>query len=148
MRYLAVLLAILVFTACNTAPSARSEPPAVSPTPVVVPQQQASLDAIVEFLLTSAAQDFHTHGPAGPVRFRDLRVGHLTSPNGEEHYMLCGQYVPEGKAEWTPFVTIKTSGYEQWNGSQADGFCQRPSVKWDTQGDLSSTLQSRLDSLR
>ena len=151
MRYLAVLLATLILTACNTAPSTRRESPAPSPTVVVVPQQQkASLDSVVEFLLTSAAKDFHTHGPSGPLRFREVRVGHLTSPNGEEHYMLCGQYLAtkESNTEWTSFATIKTSGYEQWNGAQADGYCQRASVKWDSEGDLSPTLQSRLDSMR
>jgi hypothetical protein len=73
------------------------------------------------------------------------------TPSGEEQYMLCGQFLPaeeEGKAEWTPFATIKTSGYEQWIGAQAVGFCQGSSVIWDKEGDLSSSLQSRLDSLR
>ena len=65
--------------------------------------------------------------------------------------MLCGQFLPvqgEAKAEWTPFATIKTSGYEQWTGTQAAGFCQGSSIVWDKVGDLSSALQSRLDSLR
>jgi hypothetical protein len=47
-----------------------------------------------------------------------------------------------------PFVTIKTSGYEQYIGAQAAGFCQDSSVTRDQLGDLSSSLQSRLDSLR
>lgn len=71
--------------------------------------------------------------------------------SGEEQYRLCGQFLPAqegGEAEWTPFATIKTSGYEQWIGAQAVGFCQDPSVIWDKVGDLSSSLQSRLDSLR
>ena len=73
------------------------------------------------------------------------------TPSGQEHYMLCGQFMPEpegGKAVWTPFATIKTSGYEQWIGDQAAGFCQGSSVLWDQTGDLSSLLQNRLDSLR
>lgn len=73
------------------------------------------------------------------------------NPGGKEHYALCGQFLPaqEGsKADWTPFATIKTSGYEQWIGAQAVGFCQGPEVIWDKEGDLSSALQSRLDSLR
>jgi hypothetical protein len=71
--------------------------------------------------------------------------------SGEKQYMLCGQFLPApegGKAEWMPFATIKTSGYEQWIGAQAAGFCQGSSVIWDKVGDLSSSLQSRLDSLR
>lgn len=65
--------------------------------------------------------------------------------------MLCGQFLPAregGTAEWTPFATIKTSPYEQWIGAQAAGSCQSSSVIWDEEGDLSSPLQSRLDSLR
>ena len=46
-------------------------------------------------------------------------------------------------------ATIKTSGYEQWIGVQAGGYCQSPPVVWDENvGDLSSSLASRLASLR
>jgi len=152
MRYLAVLLATLVLAACSTAPVTRSESQAVSPTQVLAPElQKASIDSVVQFLLTAAATDFHTHRPPDPVRFRDVRIGHVMTPSGEERYMLCGQFLPAqegGKAEWTPFVTIKTSGYEQWIGAHAVGVCQGSSVIWDTVGDLSSSLQGRLDSLR
>jgi len=138
MRYLAVLFATLVLAACSTAPVPRNESKAVNP-------------PVVQFLLTAAANDFHTHRTLDPVRFRDVRVGHVTSPTGEEHYRLCGQFLPAqqgGKAQWTPFATIKTSGYEQYIGAQAAGFCQDSSVIWDKEADLSSSLQSRLDSLR
>ena len=152
MRYLAVLFATLVLAACSTAPARRSESQAVSPAQVLAPElQKASIDSAVQFLLTAAATDFHTHRPPDPVRFRDVRIGHVMTPSGEEQYLLCGQFLPAqegGKAEWTPFATIKTSGYEQWIGAQAANFCQGPSVVWDTEGDLSSSLQSRLDSLR
>jgi hypothetical protein len=152
MRYLAVLFATLVLAACSTAPITRSESQAVSSTQVPAPERQkTSIDSVVQFLLTAAATDFHTHRPPDPVRFRDVRIGHVMTPSGEEQYMLCGQFLPApeaGKAQWTPFVTIKTSGYEQWIGGQAAGFCQDSSVIWDKVSDLSSSLQSRLDSLR
>ncbi len=70
--------------------------------------------------------------------------------DGTRQYRLCGELWPEqaaGKAEWTPFVTIKTSGYEQYLGSQAANFCSRSTMTWDAE-DWSSSLQSRLDSLR
>jgi len=71
---------------------------------------------------------------------------------GDKQYMLCGMFQPaqeSGNAEWVPFATIKTSGYEQWIGAQATGFCQGRSMIWHTQvGDLSSSLKGRLDSLR
>jgi hypothetical protein len=60
--------------------------------------------------------------------------------------MLCGQFLAAqegGEAEWTPFATIKTSPYE-WIGAHAAGLCQDSSVIWDEEGDLASSLQSRL----
>jgi hypothetical protein len=152
MRYLAVLFTTFCLAACRTAPVTRSESEAVRPGQVLAPElQQASLDSAVQFLLTAAATDFHTHLPPDPVRVRDVRIGHVMTPRGEEQYMLCGQFLPAqegGKAEWTPFATVTTSGYEQWIGAQAAGFCQGSSVIWDKVGDLSFSLQSRLDSLR
>ena len=152
MRYLAVLFATLVLAACSTARVTRSDSQAVSPNQSPAPAlQKASTDPVVQFLLTAAATDFHTHRPPDPVRFRDVRIGHVMTPSGEAQYMLCGQFLPAqegGKAEWTPFATIKTSDYEQWIGAQAAGWCQGSSVIWDIEGDLSSSLQSRLDSLR
>ena len=150
MRYLVVLLATLGLAACSATPVTRNGPQGVSPTPAHEPQQ-AAIDSVVQFLLTTAATDFHTHRPPDPVRFRDVRLGHFMTPSGQEQYMLCGQFLPApegGKAVWTPFATIKTSGYEQWIGAQAAGFCQGSSVIWDQTGDLSSLLQNRLDSLR
>jgi hypothetical protein len=152
MRYLAFLFATLVLAACGTAPVTRIESQAPSSTQVPAPERQtSSADSVVQFLLTAAATDFHTHRPPDPVRFRDVRLGHVITPSGEKQYLLCGQFLPAqggGKAEWTPFATIKTSDYEQWLGAQAAGFCQSSSVIWDKEGDLSSSLQSRLDSLR
>jgi hypothetical protein len=151
MRYRAILVATFVLTACSTAQVRHSESQAVSPTLADTSQMQnASIDSVVQFLLASAATDFHDHGPI-PVGFRDVRVGHFMNPHGQTLYLLCGQFLPareEGKARWTPFATIKTSGYEQWLGTQATAFCQDSSVNWDTVSDLSSSLQNRLDSLR
>ena len=137
MRHTAVLFATLVLAACTKAPVTRTNSQPVSP-------------AVVQFLLTSAATDFHTHRPPDPVHFLDVHVGHVKTPSGEDLYMLCGQFLPgqeSGSAEGTPFVTIKTSDYEQYVGAQAAAsYCQRPSVIWD-KGDLSTSLQSRFDSL-
>jgi len=141
MRYLAVLFTTLGLAACSRASVTRSESQAVSST----------IDSVGRFLLTAAATDFHTHRPPDPVRFRDVRIGQVMTPSGEEQYILCGQFLPAqegGKAEWTPFATIKTSGYEQWIGAQAAVVCQGSSVIWDKVGDLSPSLQSRLDSRR
>jgi len=152
LRHFALLFATLVLAACSTAQIARSDSGAASATQVHTPDsQKASIDTVLQFLLTSAATDFHNHPPTQPVRFRDVRFGHMTSHEGEEHYLLCGQFLPAEKgtkAAWIPFVTIKTSGYEQWLGTQAAAFCQDSSVVWDSAADLSSSLQRRLDALQ
>ena len=142
MRSLVALLTTFVLVSCGTAPATRDQS---NP-----PNTNTSSSAAVEFLLTSAATDFHGHRPPYSVRFRNVRSGYLMTPDGTKQYTLCGEFLPAqdgGKAEWTPFVTIKTSGYEQWLGSQARSLCDRPSMTWDV-GDLSSVLQSRLDALR
>src|SRR6476661_4442762 len=142
MRFLTILLTTIGLAACRVAPGTRAESQAVSSTQVPAPE----LQTVVQFLLTTAANDFHTHRPPEPVRFRDVRIGHVVTPTGQEHYMLCGQFLPAqegGTAQWTAFATIKTSPYEQWIGAPAAGFCQGTSVVWDKVGDLSPSLQSR-----
>ena len=137
----AALLAALVLGGCSTTSETRGESRAAS----------ADLDAVVEFLLTAASTDFHAHHPPDPVRFRDVRLGHLTTGEGMERYLLCGEFLPAGEkgdVGWTPFATIQTSDYEQWIGAQATGFCEHSNVTWHEEGDLSSALQSRLDALR
>jgi hypothetical protein len=152
MRCLPVLFLTLALTACSTVSVQRRESLAASPTQKPAAESQnASLDSVVQFLITAAATDFHTQRPTDALQFRDVRVGHVMSPSGEKQYLLCGQFVSAGngsKPEWIPFATIKTSGYEQWIGAQAVGYCQGASVIWDKVGDLSSELQKRLDSLR
>jgi len=105
----------------------------------------------VQFLLAASAKDFHAHQSQYPARFRDVRVGHCVAPDGTKLYLLRGQFLPKqgpGELEWRPFVTIKTSPYEQWLGAAAEGYCRQSSIVWDDREDLSSALQSQLDSLR
>lgn len=138
MRSRAVLFVILFLAACSTAPRVRSDAP---PTP----------PDIVDFLLTSAATDFHTHRSPDPARFRNVRIGHVTPASGETIYLMCGEFLPaqdSGTAEWTPFVTIQTSGYEQYIGALAEAdYCRNSRVTWNRESDVSALLQTRLDSL-
>jgi hypothetical protein len=149
LRFIVALLTLLL-AACNTTPVSRNQSQAATPGPVRLSEgQKPSTDSPMEFLLTAAATDFHTHRPV--KRFRDVRFGHKMTPEGAKQYLLCGEFLPqqpEGKAQWTPFATIKMSDYEQWNGVQAASWCQPSQVVWDNDEDLSSSLQSRLDSLR
>ncbi|HET6554822.1 MAG TPA: hypothetical protein VFG49_14950 [Dyella sp.] len=108
----------------------------------------AGPSAPTQYLIDSAAADFHAHSTPAPVQFRHVRLGHVSAADGAKQYFLCGEYAPAssaGKAAWTPFITIKTSGYENWLGDQAKSYCERPSIEWDDAGELSSVLQQRFD---
>src|SRR5262245_25580698 len=112
MRRLTVLFATLALAGCSAAPVKRSASQGMSTASAPAP---APPEAPMEFLLTSAATDFHTHRPPDSVRFRHVRLGHTTTSKGETQYILCGQFQPaqdEGVAKWTNFATIRTSGYE------------------------------------
>jgi len=151
MRRLAFLISLLLLAGCktNSIPPRQSE--SSSPVSTLALQQQKTItDTPSEFLLTSAATDFHSHHSARTISFRNVRLGGSLDQAGKKQFMLCGEFLPtqsNGKADWMPFVTIKTSGYEQYLGTQAASFCRAPSVTWD-EADLSSSLQRRFDSLK
>ncbi len=148
MRYLAILLITLMVTACSTTPAKHGEPSVMTPAHTSESaRNSAAPDSVVEFLLTSAASDFRTHGPAGALRFRKVQLGHVKTADGSERYFLCGEFLPaavDGKEKWAPFATIKTSGYEQWLGGYP--LCENDAVVWDKVEDLATALQTRFDS--
>ena len=140
MRIAVMMFSTIVLAACGTAPAARPQSSA----------QRADENAAVSYLLTSAANDFHSHSTPDPVGFRAVRTGYVATSTGDRQYMLCGevlQKLPSGASAWTPFTTIKTSHYEQWIGDQAANFCKRPSITWSAEN-LSASLQSDFDALR
>jgi hypothetical protein len=144
MRHLAVQVIALALAACSSPPGRRSEVHAVGSAQARAPE----LQTVVQFLLGAAANDFHTHRSPGASRFRQLRIGRVVNPDGTGQYILCGQFLPahgEGTADWTPFATIKTSGYEQWIGARAGSYCEESTVRWEDEvGDLSSSLRVAL----
>jgi len=158
--YIIFIVAILVLTACGTSPTKKTETNTSSPAPTnsietsspsPAPankdqQLSSAIETVKQFLITSAAGDFRRHGPSGPLQFRNVRVGHVAGDDGKESYRLCGEFQQDGKADWTPFVTIKTSGYEQYIGGNTT-YCSSPSMIWDIEDDLSPALKSHLDSL-
>jgi hypothetical protein len=150
MKYLAILLWAFFCTACAGAPAVNTNSASSDneQKPPVVAANNSATDP-VDFLVTSAATDFHDHGPKGPLQFRNVRVGHVPGTDGKDQHLLCGEFVRAGEGSkngWTKFATIKTSGYEQYIGENI--YCQNPKIVWDAQGDVSSRLQIRLDSLQ
>ncbi len=152
MRYLPFIFAIAILAAGAAIRTPQKELQTASRTQAPASEQaRASRDSALQFLLSAAASDFHIHGPSGPVRFREVRLGHVLTVSAGKQYRLCGQFqrTQDGStSQWTPFATITTSGYELWIGAQGAAFCQDSSIVWDNVGELSSSLQSRFNSLR
>jgi len=148
---LVIALLTLVLAACSMTPTSDSQSQTARPGQEPASEEsKPSTDSPMEFLLRSAATDFHVHRPPVVEHFRNVRFGHAVTPAGSKQYQLCGEFLPqqrEGKAEWTPFVTIKTSGFEQYVGVQGASWCQRSRFVQDRDEDLSSALQNRLDSM-
>ena len=151
MRHLAVLIVALVTIGCSAA-GVRDGKGEVMQSSVGASTHEASVTATVEFLLASAAADFHAHPPAGALRFYNVRIGYLTTSEGLMRYMLCGEFASgqgSGHEERTSFATIDSpggpNGYQQLLGG--NNVCDDPSANFGSASDLSSSLQSRFDSL-
>lgn len=149
MRLVALLAMLLVI--CSSTPAFREFQEANPDQGNGSQQSSTSADSAMDFLLRSAASDFHAHHVAVVERFRNTHFGHFVTQTGTKQYELCGEFLPrrsKGNAGWMPFVTIKTSSFEQYLGPQALGWCQRSLFVQDRKDDLSLPLQNLLHSTR
>ena len=142
-----MILMILLCIGCKTdsGPAVIDKASAQPIQPVA--EKEVSLDSAVNFLLNAAAGDFQKNQLSLPVKFRNMKVGHIVKADGEKQYIMCGEFLPkdkEEKNEWISFATIRTMDYEQWIGNQSVTFCEDKSVKWEKGGDLASELINRL----
>lgn len=103
-------------------------------------------DSITDFLISAAVSDFKKQSHLSNIQFRDSRIGCQVSETKDKHYFLCGQYKPATEQNWIPFATIKTMGYEQWQGGQSSTFCEDSTVVWSA-NDFSKSLQEKYTSL-
>lgn len=87
-----------------------------------ISENESIPDTVVQFLITSASNDFRNHQPPAPIDFRNVKIGYIKSPNNENIFLLCGEFLSQDNKEWTEFTTIKTSGYEQYLGKTQ--YCQ------------------------
>jgi hypothetical protein len=122
-------IAALVLVACGTAPAPRA----------------SSKTSPREYLIESAAIDFHTHRPPEATGFRNVRFGHVPAADGGKRFILCGEFLPSGKTEWMPFSTIKTSQYEHFLGPAQ---CQTATITWEGTEDLAPALLRHFASLK
>lgn len=151
MKRILLVVLLLAFVAIGAmvsrtggAQTAKSGPASTpSPTP-------ESFETIKEFLIVSAATDFNDHQPPYPAKFRKVKIGHMGDTTKSGAWRMCGEFLPTDggdKAKWTGFVTVKTSGYEQYIGSDSP-YCTHPKIVWIKTDDLSSALKRKLDSLK
>lgn len=111
LKIVASIVLMSAMISCNTnnktKTTERSNLPAET---AVIPE------AVVQFLMTSAASDFRNHQPPTPIDFRNVKVGYLKSPESDTLFVLCGEFLSKEESGWIEFTTIKTSGYEQYIG--------------------------------
>jgi hypothetical protein len=155
VRRLIVLIAALTLMACNSATVRDGKSTMAQPSTLVgTNTHEASEAATMEFLLKSAATDFRARPPAKNLHFRNVHLGYAVTSEGQTKYMLCGEFFSPtdiNHANRGFFMTIDApggpNGYDQLLGGQEISFCEKSSVTWINVGDLSSSLQSRFDSL-
>ena len=141
MRTLVLLLVLIAFTACNDSAEQNNKQHHTNL------QAIGSTDSNVQFLVAAASADFHQQNRETALRFRKTYFGQSANASGEQLFLLCGEFQQASQNEWTPFVTIRTSGYEQWIGAQATAFCNDTTITWHREQDLSAVLQSEYDGL-
>ena len=150
MRIFAILFFTGLLVACNqtTLKTNSSSPDVIE---VVVETQSTSKEQALEFLLSASVNDFMTHIPPDPLKFRHVLLGQIENSDNSLMYLICGEFLAEegaGTFVWVDFATIKTDGYEQWLGKQAKGLCQQSEIVWDKAGDLSALLMKGVENHR
>jgi hypothetical protein len=103
-----------------------------------------------QYLVRACAADVRKQYPGKRIEFNTCFSGYKTLPSGEKQDFLCGQFRVQERGqwgEWISFATIKTEGYEQWQGAQAATFCKDEAIVWNSLDDISSSLQTMLESI-
>ena len=117
LRTFAFIFFMSAIICCNS-----NNKPETKDTSTVISENESIPDTVVQFLITSASNDFRNHQPPTPIDFRNMKIGYIKSPNNEKTFILCGEFLSQENKEWTEFTTIKTSGYEQYLGKTQ--YCQ------------------------
>ena len=96
------------------------------------------------FLIKSAASDFRSHVAPEDVSFRNVHIGVFRGENGSTVNLICGEFrTADSAADWEPFATLRTEGYENWLGDSAVAYCQGSNTVLDTNRDLAAALSAQ-----
>jgi hypothetical protein len=117
LKTFAFIFVMSAITCCNSNNKAEQKDSSTA-----ISENETIPDTVVQFLITSASNDFHNHQPPTATDFRNVKIGYINSPNNEKIFVLCGEFLSKENKEWIEFTTIKTSGYEQYIGKTQ--YCQ------------------------
>jgi hypothetical protein len=142
---IAVSLAFLAMSlSCNTPPNREVSKDSTSNTSTKLENITLIPDAVIQFLIYSAARDFKDHHPPTAIDIRNVKAGFI--PSGKDTmYLICGEFLSKEENNWIQFVTIKTSGYEQYIGDNM--YCQKATFEKTDNGKLSDGIKQKLDAL-
>lgn len=143
------ILTVILFSCNNSNHKASTNQSAVasSDSIVLTEKQTEKLDSIVGLTIEISANDFYKNQQPAPVDFKNVKLKYIKKENGEELYILCGQFVTNDK-QMIQFATVKNIDYEQWIGTSALTYCQDSKEISYTKEDLSIALKSKFDSLK
>lgn len=140
--------AIMLISCNNNTEENKHKSPSVSSDNLVsIENQTDTLDKIVNSIIDISAKDFYKNQQPAPVDFKNVKLKYIKKTNGEELYILCGQFVSSDKQE-IQFATVKNSDYEQWIGNSALTYCQDSKEIPYTKENLSSELKNKFNSLK
>lgn len=141
-------MTVILFSCNNSNNKATNQSTVVSSDSIVLKEQQIEkLDSIVGLIIDVSANDFHKNQQPEPVDFKNVKLKYIKKTNGEELYILCGQFVTNDNQE-IQFATVKNIDYEQWIGNSAMTYCQDSKEIPYTKEDLSSALKNKFKSLK
>jgi len=141
------LLHIALFSCKNSNSNTHPSPIVNAESIVAQEMQMDKLDHTISSIIDISANDFYKNQQPAPIDFKNVKLKYIKKSNGEELYILCGQFVSPDKQE-IQFATIKNSDYEQWIGSSALTYCQDSKEIHYTKEDLSSALKNKFNALK
>ncbi|MFM9865798.1 MAG: hypothetical protein ACKVRO_19560 [Micropepsaceae bacterium] len=127
-----LILSALLLAGCQGGEQRVAHPPA------------AVAENLEAFLIESAASDFKKHVAAEGVSFRNVHLGVFRGGNGATVNLMCGEFrTADNAADWEPFATLRTEGYENWLGGSAAAYCRGSNTVLDTNRDLAAALSAQ-----
>lgn len=88
LKAFAFLLFMTAITCCNSNNKTETKESST-----VISENGSIPDTVVQFLITSASNDFRNHQPPTPIDFRNVKIGYIKSPNNEKTFLLCGEFL-------------------------------------------------------